>query len=100
MRYTINGGVFGRLRGKWGDAAGGPQGWGPPGSGRGGAGRCGDRGGAAGASLQWPSVQSPLVSQLLAPPVSQEQEPRIMSGFVFLRARGLPKEEDFFLFLN
>lgn len=28
MRYTINGGVFGRLPGKWGDRAAGPRGWG------------------------------------------------------------------------
>ncbi|XP_027458452.1 uncharacterized protein LOC113927063 [Zalophus californianus] len=70
-----------------GGRGGRPRGWGPPGSGRGGAGR-GDRAGGCGG---FPPVTSGAVSTsslLLARPVLQEREPRIMSGFVFLRARG------------
>lgn len=80
MRYTINGGVFGRLPGKWGDGAGGPRGWGPPGSGR--------EGPAAGAEAGrrgFPPVTfraGSARSQLRARPALQEREPGTMSGFV------------------
>lgn len=99
MRYTINGGVFVRLPGKWGT--------GREARGAGDRRARAEEGPAAGtgpgAAGGFPPVTSGTVSTsslLLARPVLQKREPRIMSGFVFLRARGSLRMMVIFFFLN
>ena len=74
-----------------------PAGLGPPDSGRGLAGR-GDR--ARGYGGFPPLTFRAGTTSLCARPVLQEREPRLMSGLVFLRARGLPEDDGDFFFLS